>query len=159
MMKGTLKMADNYEMGTECGRNNCRGTLQSKAEDIGCSCHINPPCSKCTAGVYCPDCGFDSDEEYESNNPVNTYNTIPEMLRYSFMNFEEKCKIAKDDDIVTHQIESWHSGGTLRIRYPKNVTLDYILKKLGYCHINLPKFKNYRDDDRFSYVDLSVFTD
>lgn len=158
-------MIDNYEIGTECSRNNCKGILQSKAEDMSCSCHINPPCSKCTSGVYCYDCGFDSDEEYKSNNPVKTSNnfTNPEVIRSLLMTpkekFEEKCKIAKDDDIVTQEIESWHSGGTLRIRYPKNVTLDDLLKKLGYCHINLPKFKNYRDDDRFSYVDLSVFTD
>lgn len=151
----------NYEIGTVCGRNNCTGILHSKAEDISCNCHINPPCSKCTAGIFCSECGFDSDEEYRENNPENTSNqfTLPELLKYSFMTFEEKCKKANDNKIVTHQIESCLSCGKLQIRYPKNITLDDVLRKLGYCHINLPKFSNHREDDKFFYADLSVVTD
>ena len=54
------------QIGEGCGRDGCTGIIESLADDSqSCTCFRNPPCSKCTAGVYCPECGYDSNEEYK----------------------------------------------------------------------------------------------
>jgi hypothetical protein len=52
------------EIDSDCNRFGCFGTIRTKADsDMSCSCHNFAPCSKCTAGTYCPDCDWDSDED------------------------------------------------------------------------------------------------
>ena len=50
----------------------CDGTLEYIRE-MGCSCHISPPCSACTnAPLTCPDCGW----KYEPE-PCGPDTTVP----------------------------------------------------------------------------------
>jgi len=48
-----------YMEGEICNRNGCKGVIEDVIES--CSCHLNPPCSKCVGdGCYCPDCGWEA---------------------------------------------------------------------------------------------------
>ena len=46
-----------------CYRDGCRGVIEVvQDEDLSCSCHINPPCAKCTGGIFtCSECGWEGD--------------------------------------------------------------------------------------------------
>lgn len=44
--------------GDTCNRNGCKGVLFYH-EVVGCSCHMNPPCSACVGNpLTCPDCDW-----------------------------------------------------------------------------------------------------
>jgi hypothetical protein len=52
--------------GEVCNRNGCKGMIEEREQE-GCSCHINPPCSQCVdPKEYCPECGWDARDEYET---------------------------------------------------------------------------------------------
>lgn len=52
-------MERGYAEGDECGRNGCRGVIDSHPPE-NCSCHISPPCSSCTSPRgFCPVCGWE----------------------------------------------------------------------------------------------------
>lgn len=63
-------MTSNIEIGLlpdeQCNRDGCTGVMQDNRDpDWCCSCHINPPCSYCTANEYvCDTCGANVAEEY-----------------------------------------------------------------------------------------------
>src|SRR5579859_6879037 len=47
-----------------CNRDGCKGVIVEHDSDGCCSCHINPPCGYCTTSrEYCPECGWDADQE------------------------------------------------------------------------------------------------
>ena len=49
--------------GDECGRNGCNGVIKEHPVE-NCSCHINPPCSACTAPRgFCPTCEWEESED------------------------------------------------------------------------------------------------
>jgi len=64
-----------YLKGETCNRDDCKGVIQEKESDYGCSCHINPPCSYCeTSREYCSECDWDGQEEQvESHNKATNY--------------------------------------------------------------------------------------
>lgn len=56
------------EKGQRCDRNGCTGIIQEREADASCSCHIHPPCSHCTTDRhFCPECGWDAEEERQEN--------------------------------------------------------------------------------------------
>lgn len=63
-MKNYKYMEEGYLEDEVCNRNGCKGIITLKDIEGSCSCHINPPCSYCeTSKEYCPDCGWDAEEE------------------------------------------------------------------------------------------------
>ena len=51
-----------YQVGETCGRDDCVGEISLMiGDEVNCSCHINPPCAKCTSGTYCSECGWESE--------------------------------------------------------------------------------------------------
>lgn len=51
--------------GDTCGRNGCAGVIAEHRSE-NCSCHINPPCSACTAPRnFCPECDWQEADEPE----------------------------------------------------------------------------------------------
>lgn len=59
-------MEEGIETGQICNREGCKGVIEEKDSDRGCSCHICPPCSYCvTAREYCPECDWDHQEEID----------------------------------------------------------------------------------------------
>jgi hypothetical protein len=53
-----------YEAGEVCNRNGCKGIIEEKEVEGGCSCHICAPCSYCmTPREYCPECDWAAEEE------------------------------------------------------------------------------------------------
>lgn len=60
-----------YE-GDRCERDGCTGCIETHPVK-NCSCHINPPCSACTAPRnYCPECDWQEADEPEPPAPVQT---------------------------------------------------------------------------------------
>lgn len=50
-----------YQAGDTCNREGCNGLIEEYDREL-CTCHINPPCESCTAGVaYCPICGWEDE--------------------------------------------------------------------------------------------------
>lgn len=60
------------EKGETCGRNGCKGILETEdTEDLnGCSCHISPPCSYCMLPAICPDCEWSEKSEEDGSWPL-----------------------------------------------------------------------------------------
>ena len=149
------------QLGELCNRNGCQGEIISKAEDgMSCSCHINPPCSKCTAGVYCPDCGWDSDEEYAARTAsTKSSNNTP---YWSYPTWTEKCEQAKDDELV-YMVDSndgWHSGMCYKLRYPIEMPTDNLYKKLGIdTYRGMPRLSITKTTEKFIFAKVSFFTD
>lgn len=53
--------------GDVCGRDGCEGIIDEHEKEGSCSCHINPPCSKCTTDTsYCPVCDWTPDDDIVS---------------------------------------------------------------------------------------------
>ena len=53
-----IENVEGMEEGEICGRNGCTGEIMSRGEG-SCSCHLNPPCATCTAGIQCSICDFE----------------------------------------------------------------------------------------------------
>lgn len=61
---------EGFEVDENCNRNGCIGVIQERDIDGCCSCHIHPPCGYCTTPKeYCPECGWDSEEDYNEITP------------------------------------------------------------------------------------------
>lgn len=146
-----------YDVGDTCNRDNCIGFIVSDVdEDQGCSCHINPPCSKCTSGVHCDECGWSSDDEYNTN----IVSTTPSYV-FKYETWEELCSdVNNNHKIISDIISRSGAWKVYKIRYPLNITLDEVLNHLGYndkyC---MPRFKHHRTDNIFNYTELSVCLD
>lgn len=55
------------EEGETCNRDGCVGVIAIKPSEH-CSCHISPPCNQCvTAPLYCPECGWEYEDEDQGN--------------------------------------------------------------------------------------------
>ena len=60
MLDLTINEIALLEEGSPCPHTGCNGKMKP-SEVIGCSCHINPPCSACTDASYeCEECGWES---------------------------------------------------------------------------------------------------
>jgi len=54
----------------KCNRNGCCGKIEVRPS-INCSCHINPPCSACTAPRhFCKVCGWEEADDVTINDFV-----------------------------------------------------------------------------------------
>jgi hypothetical protein len=63
-----------YCEGETCGRSSCKGLVKEHPVE-NCSCHINPPCSACTAPRgYCEACGWEESEDVIFNDYVVSVN-------------------------------------------------------------------------------------
>ena len=61
---------EGYEKGDVCGRDGCVGIIAEHDTELSCSCHIHPPCAKCTEPrQYCPECDWSAADE-QDNKPV-----------------------------------------------------------------------------------------
>lgn len=53
--------------GEVCNRKGCVGIIE-RHPVVNCSCHLNPPCSACTAPAnYCATCGWEEKDEIRVN--------------------------------------------------------------------------------------------
>jgi len=56
--------------GDTCNRRGCKGVIKARPVE-GCSCHISPPCSACTAPCnYCPVCDWDEADDVVINDHI-----------------------------------------------------------------------------------------
>ena len=64
------------EHGDTCNRDGCGGIIEVSPIE-NCSCHITAPCSGCSDQVlYCPECGWDSDDEQDAITDAKTIRGI-----------------------------------------------------------------------------------
>ncbi len=107
-----------YEEGDHCPEPKCKGTLEFTPVE-GCSCHINPPCSKCVdQSLTCAVCGWKPDEP-EHRDVVVTHGLS--MREYKPRPFDPK-KI--DYRIKMHTHFSQICEGV----YPEGTTRDEVRK-------------------------------
>lgn len=66
-----------WEEGNKCPNADCSGHIVIDYPDGGCSCHINPPCSRCTSSfLVCDTCGEQEPEDETTYVPVIAYRSI-----------------------------------------------------------------------------------
>lgn len=70
-----LEIMEGYSKGETCNRNGCTGIIDEHEKEGSCTCHINPPCSRCTTNAeYCPLCEWEAkDEEVKAATSKTTY--------------------------------------------------------------------------------------
>lgn len=95
-------MEEGYLKGDTCNRDNCQGIIDEHDSDGCCSCHINPPCSWCeTSREYCPECGWDGEQEQREANKVDMSNYYKgfgsKQMHDDYHEQERKRKEFKDD--------------------------------------------------------------
>ena len=58
-----------------CLRNGCTSFLEEHETEESCTCHLgHPPCSYCvTDRTYCPECGWEGNEDQIDENYENPY--------------------------------------------------------------------------------------
>lgn len=77
---------EGYCKGEICNRDGCKGIIEERDRDGGCSCHSCPPCSYCTdPKEYCPECDWTMQEEsdlYEAKQRAywDEYHKRPEVI-------------------------------------------------------------------------------
>ena len=80
-----------YFKGEVCNRNGCKGIIEEHEKEGSCTCHINPPCTYCTTpSEYCPECGWDAEDEqakylkeYPKTQAPTTYQYKSDELLYN----------------------------------------------------------------------------
>ena len=133
---------DAIEEGSDCPCSGCSGEMK-ESPPIGCSCHINPPCSACTdAGYECDTCGFETspyeDEVYEppiiakrdrssettTTETANHFNSTPftRCCGVAAVNTDRcpscNAQITGHDDGLA-EVRRWAKGGCLMCGKPR----------------------------------------
>jgi hypothetical protein len=142
-----------YNEGDLCNRDGCKGTINVHDKE-GCSCHINPPCSSCARTYeYCPECGWDHQEEADEEYRKRV--VITDGLTYILP------KRRTLDDLDKSKIDwfcsgGWHSGTEVTGVYPEGTKMKEVLKALKvHENPNMPRFKRFAD----GIFTLTYFTD
>lgn len=132
-------------VGERCGRNGCAGIIAEKRSDVGCSCHIAPPCSFCTTPrEYCPECDWDAEAESRTYEEAHTYH-----LGVGGAFAETRKRVL--DNTKIDWISTTHSGCTM-IRegvYPPGATRKDVEKLVRGTFGG--RFRHF-GDGRFEYV-------
>ena len=112
-------MEPGYFEGDTCKRGGCAGTIECH-EVKGCSCHINPPCSACTAPRnYCRACGWEeADEPVEYT--MNGYDIKEDRKTGAFISWKPReLDPTKIDYRVSHHT---YSSQLVEGVYPEGTT-------------------------------------
>ena len=115
--------------------------------DMSCSCHINPPCAKCTdTRMECPECGEIFEEELTHNTNIKPY--IQPLL---------KTPIESNISYETQRSGGWVLvHGTAKL----GLTRNEIKNKLGqFDKYNMFKIKSYQKQDYYISFNASWCTD
>jgi len=129
--------------GDTCNRKGCKGVIQEHKRE-GCSCHINPPCSSCTAPVgFCPVCGWEEADDKIVNDYVVNENPKTGVYRTWTPRPLDSSKID------WHSISHTNSSMIKRGVYPEGTTqvevLNHVKGTFG------GRFNSF-GDGRFEYV-------
>lgn len=116
------ELKEGTEPSQRCNRNNCTGIIQSDYKfEGGCSCHIDPPCAKCTSSYFfCPDCGWEDLDDYIEP----TYYGIP-------VEYKARTLADLDSTKVDYIVESHtHFSIIKKGVYPKEMTIEQVHEKI-----------------------------
>ncbi len=70
------------EEGDCCGVPGCTGEMVLAYPDGGCSCHINPPCSRCTSSyLACSVCHWTEEDAISTDTPPAADAPLADALR------------------------------------------------------------------------------
>jgi hypothetical protein len=116
-----------FVSGDVCNRNKCKGVIAEHDTDQGCSCHINPPCSKCTEDRhFCPECDWHSKDDYVEN--LNGYVCQVDSKTRNFNSWEPR---KLDPTKIDYRVSSHtNSSQICEGVYPKGTTQAQILERV-----------------------------
>ncbi len=124
------------EKGELCNREGCTGVIEEHDTDLSCSCHINPPCSKCVDDRhYCPECNWEGIEDQNGHIGSIESNKTPEQ------------NIRTIKDTITEDMKREIGNKYYRVEYQGSLSLYEIIEyKNGdpvYSITQLTTMKNY----------------
>lgn len=113
-----------YEAGEQCRRKGCKGII-AESEVENCSCHICPPCSRCTEDrAYCPECDWrGKDDIYE-----NEYRVAVEWKTDTYVAWEPRK--LDPNKIDWHNLPHTHFTMLKRGVYPEGTTQAQVEKEV-----------------------------
>mgnify|MGYP000208557102 CR=1 FL=1 len=138
---------DWLEEGDECGVTGCTGHYQfvTDHKDASCSCHINPPCAKCTdQHLECDTCG---DEIHEDRMNDFVMQVTPRQDAYVAWKPRELDRTKIDWHSLSHTHFTMIKRGVFPIGTAKAVVLEKVKGTFG------GRFNYFREDTGdFEYV-------
>lgn len=141
--------------GEMCNRNGCTGIIEEGEKEGCCSCHINPPCSYCTAQTeYCPVCGWSAEDE--QNEYLKEYAKNQTPVTYQYKSDEQLFNELKDGEFgYIRVVSGGHTIVRLKGKHP-NMTSGEIYAKLNlYENPHMPRMKRFTD----TTFELTYFCD
>lgn len=125
-------MSDNlhnhgFVSGDICNRNKCQGIIKEAYTNLSCSCHINPPCAKCTEDRhYCPECDWSADDDYQIK--LNGYLIDVDSKTHNYNSYKQReLDLTKID---WHDKSHTHFSMIKEGVYPVGVTKSQVLEKV-----------------------------
>jgi len=89
--------------GEQCNRDGCTGIIDEHEKEGGCCCYICPPCSYCTTDTaYCPECGWDCNDDNKTIDPV-----------IAKRNHDYYAKMMEDYNVAEENFNSIFNGKTI----------------------------------------------
>lgn len=129
---------EGYEEGSVCNREGCQGIIEEKYIDGGCSCHINPPCGYCTTiKEYCPECGWDGEEEQREQDKIYVAKMQPEWDRQNSLRDEKelylRMQMNGDIPVAKFDYKSYSHTHFSMVKegvYPDGMTIEEVRQKV-----------------------------
>ena len=144
-----------YFKGETCNRNGCKGIIEEHEKEGSCTCHINPPCTYCTTpSEYCPECGWDAEDEQAEYWKEYSQTQVPTI--YQYKSEEQLFNELKDGEFgYIHVASGSHIIVRLRGKHP-NMTAKEIYAKLNlHENPNMPRMKLFTETE----FELTYFCD
>lgn len=124
-----MKNAHNYgfESGDLCNRDKCMGEISEHKSEMGCRCHISPPCSSCTEDRhFCPECDWQAKDDYAHD--INGYKCSIDSKTNNLNSWEP---IPLDKEKISYRVKSHtNSSQICEGIYPEGATRDQVLEKV-----------------------------
>ena len=116
-----------FDIGHVCNRNECKGVIAEYETELSCSCHIHPPCSKCTEDRrYCPECDWYSKDDYVDNMNGFVIQVDSKTKNYNSWKRRDLDPSKIDFHVLSHTNFSQICEGV----YPEGTTSAQVLEKV-----------------------------
>ncbi len=116
-----------FEKGHVCNRNKCNGIVEEAATELSCSCHINPPCGKCTDDRhYCPVCEWQAKDDRITE--MNGFDIHVDSKTQNFNSW--KRRELDPTKIDYHTLVHTNSSQLCEGVYPEGTTQEQIIERV-----------------------------
>ncbi|RVG58211.1 hypothetical protein [Sinorhizobium meliloti] len=143
MRAGIVCEEAGWEAGANCGRKGCKGIIEQHSTEESCSCHINPPCGKCTKPrEFCEECGWEAEGDLvvQAEGAI-CFGPIPCV---------EKTRRVLDPSKIDYTI-SMHSSSSQKVEgvYPPGTTRQEVVARVQGTFGG--RFERF-GDGKFTYI-------